>query len=73
MYETTTRYPSLGRAFDDTSSGPLTGTGPLMIDGLDVVDEQVVALAPIDPTRHGSGRRSVRRAPSPRGVDHGLG
>lgn len=73
MYETTTRYPSLGRAFDDSSTGPLTGTGPLMIDGLDVVDEQVVALAPIDPTRNGPGRRGGRRAPSPRGVDHGLG
>lgn len=57
------RHPSRGLSADDSWDAPRDdeAAGPVSIDGLEVVDEQVVALAPLDapgrrrPTRSGRG------------------
>jgi hypothetical protein len=41
----TSKYPSNGFAPDSTTTSPVTG--PVSVDGLEVVDEQVVMLAPL--------------------------
>jgi hypothetical protein len=54
-YRPTTRYISQSMAAEDPYS-----RGPTLVDGLEVVDEQVVVLSPLDveaPRR----RRPVRR------------
>ena len=55
----TTRYPSLqmSRGYDD-------GSSPIAIDGLDVVDEQVVLLSPLEPGRKRSGVPRRVRTPA---------
>lgn len=64
-FQPTTRYPSLQLARHDArydgyggESGGYddVGSSPVVIDGLDVVDEQVVLLSPLEPARHGVGR-----------------
>jgi len=59
-FQPTTRYPSLQLARLGTRSDgrddDTDGSSPVVIDGLDVVDEQVVLLSPIEPTRHTGGR-----------------
>lgn len=57
----TSRYPSVGLSTDGSEEDEVIG--PVSIDGLEVVDEQVVQLAPLD----APGRR--RR----RGSDHAVG
>ena len=57
-YRPTTRYRSLSMAADEAANG----AGPTLIDGLDVVDEQVLVPSPIDVERTPRGRRP----PTPR-------
>jgi hypothetical protein len=52
-YRRATRYRSLSTAADRGYDGK----GPTLIDGLDVVDEQVVVLSPLDVERPARGRR----------------
>jgi hypothetical protein len=64
-YRRATRYRSLSIAAD----AGYDGKGPTLIDGLDLVDEQVVVLSPMDVERPArprpryghSERREVRR------------
>jgi len=52
----TSRYPSRGFATEGSEDDRVVG--PVSIDGLEVVDEQVVALAPLD----APGRRLPARS-----------
>lgn len=52
----TSRYPSRGSATEGPEDDRVVG--PVSIDGLEVVDEQVVALAPLD----APGRRRPTRS-----------
>lgn len=84
-FQPTTRYPSLqlarlGSRVDTLADGTdfeRDDSSPVVIDGLDVVDEQVVLLSPIEPTRptgrgtRGPGRPSRTRYPG--GTRHGMG
>jgi hypothetical protein len=77
-YEPANRYRS---PWDSPSSALSTGApegGAVMIDGLEVVDEQVVVLSPLD--SRGNDDRTTRRSLASRmprdrrqGVRHGLG
>lgn len=71
-YQPTTRYPSLQLSRHDGED-----PSPVLVDGLDVVDEQVVLLSPLEPRRRIASpvRRSpVRRTPQRRpGGSDGLG
>ena len=58
-YEAVSRYPSRAFAHGEPDHA-------VMIDGLDVVDEQVVVLAPAQPA-------DARRRPRRRGGPHGVG
>jgi hypothetical protein len=66
-YRRATRYQSMSMAPD----GEYNGKGPTLIDGLDVVDEQVVVLSPLAVER--SGRAHNRRGYERREVRHGMG
>lgn len=55
----TTRYPSRGFSTHDAGEDGTTIVGPVSVDGLEVVDEQVVPLAPLD----APGRRLSRERP----------
>jgi hypothetical protein len=61
-FQPTTRYPSLQLArhdarYDGYGGGyGEAGSSPVVIDGLDVVDEQVVLLSPLEPAGRGVGR-----------------
>lgn len=71
-YEPTSRYPSWATASDAPEGGTI------MIDGLDVVDEQVVVLSPLEPRgtqdRHRRTRPSRWATPrAERGGGYGVG
>jgi hypothetical protein len=66
-YRPTTHYISRSM----TSTDPY-GTGPTLVDGLEVVDEQVVALSPLDVEAPRRRRSAVGRG-SRREADHALG
>lgn len=67
-YRPATQYKSLSMA----AGGEYDGKGTTLIDGLDVVDEQVVVLSPLDVERPGRSRGRNRRR-QPQEARHGLG
>lgn len=63
------RYRSLSTVTTDAAApAPLT-----QIDGMDVVDEQVVVLSPVDVVRAQRRPGAARRTTPSRGDGHGLG
>jgi hypothetical protein len=72
----TTRYPSLAmvrgvRMPDPDGAAPDHGPGAVAIDGLDVVDEQVVELSPVQ--RKDRGNRRGGTSYRGRDGDHAVG
>ncbi len=78
-FQPTSRYPSPWAGQPRTASATATDAGDLggtvMIDGLEVVDEQVVVLSPSEPEGDDAGpRRPARtRRPRERGGRRGMG
>jgi hypothetical protein len=80
-YQPTSRYPSpwagqprAAAAATMTSGSAMDADGAVMIDGLEVVDEQVVVLSPLEPGGDHRPNRSARvRRYGQRGGRRGLG
>jgi hypothetical protein len=67
-YRPATRYRSLSMA----AGGGYDNKGPTLIDGLDVVDEQVVVLSPLD-VEHRRKTSGRQRRGELGEVRHGMG
>ena len=75
-FRPTTRYPSLAMARgvhvpDDDGAAPGQAPAAVTVDGLNVVDEQVVELSPVQ--RRDRGRRRGGASHRGRDGDHAVG